>query len=46
MPYAGGMPAYRKICADVAARNYDGFVLSARPARLEARAESSDRRGA
>jgi cation diffusion facilitator CzcD-associated flavoprotein CzcO len=29
MPYAGGMPAYRKICADVAARNYDGFVLSA-----------------
>jgi hypothetical protein len=29
MPYAGGMPAYRKICADVAARNYQGFILSA-----------------
>ncbi len=29
MPYAGGMAHYRKICADVAARNYDGFVLSA-----------------
>ena len=29
MPYAGGMAHYRKICADVAARNYEGFVLSA-----------------
>jgi hypothetical protein len=29
MPYAGGMAHYRKICADVAARNYDGFMLSA-----------------
>ena len=28
MPYAGGMAHYRKICADVAARNYEGFVLS------------------
>ncbi len=27
MPYAGGMAHYRKICADVAARNYEGFVL-------------------
>jgi cation diffusion facilitator CzcD-associated flavoprotein CzcO len=27
MPYAGGMAHYRKICADVAARNYDGFTL-------------------
>lgn len=27
MPYAGGMPRYREICADVAARGYDGFVL-------------------
>ena len=29
MPYAGGMAHYRKICADVAARNYEGFQLSA-----------------
>src|SRR5579859_1576770 len=29
MPYAGGMAHYRKICADVAARNYEGFNLSA-----------------
>ncbi|HLZ98046.1 MAG TPA: NAD(P)/FAD-dependent oxidoreductase [Steroidobacteraceae bacterium] len=29
MPYAGGMAHYRKICADVAARNYEGFELSA-----------------
>ena len=29
MPYAGGMAHYRKICADVAARNYEGFSLSA-----------------
>jgi cation diffusion facilitator CzcD-associated flavoprotein CzcO len=28
MPYAGGMPKYRRICAEVAARDYDGFVLS------------------
>ncbi|MFL6582714.1 MAG: flavin-containing monooxygenase [Burkholderiales bacterium] len=28
MPYAGGMAHYRKICADVAARNYDGFRFS------------------
>ncbi|MEX0958303.1 MAG: NAD(P)/FAD-dependent oxidoreductase [Burkholderiales bacterium] len=28
MPYAGGMAHYRKICADVAAKNYQGFVLS------------------
>ena len=28
MPYAGGMAHYRKICADVAARNYEGFTLS------------------
>ncbi len=25
MPYAGGMARYRGICADVAARNYEGF---------------------
>jgi hypothetical protein len=29
MPYAGGMARYRKICAEVAARNYEGFALSA-----------------
>jgi cation diffusion facilitator CzcD-associated flavoprotein CzcO len=29
MPYAGGMARYRKICTDVAARNYQGFKLSA-----------------
>ncbi len=28
MPYAGGMAHYRKICADVAARDYEGFKLS------------------
>ncbi|MEO7321743.1 MAG: NAD(P)/FAD-dependent oxidoreductase [Burkholderiales bacterium] len=28
MPYAGGMAHYRNICADVAARNYEGFILS------------------
>ena len=29
MPYAGGMAHYRKICADVAAKDYQGFTLSA-----------------
>ena len=29
MPYAGGMAHYRKICADVAAKSYEGFTLSA-----------------
>ncbi len=28
MPYAGGMLRYREICADVAARGYEGFALS------------------
>jgi hypothetical protein len=28
MPYAGGMTHYRKICADVATKNYEGFVFS------------------
>jgi cation diffusion facilitator CzcD-associated flavoprotein CzcO len=27
MPYAGGLARYRAICADVAAKGYDGFVL-------------------
>ena len=34
MPYVGGIPAYRKICDDVAAEGYRGFVLT--PARSEA----------
>jgi cation diffusion facilitator CzcD-associated flavoprotein CzcO len=29
MPYAGGMAHYRKICAEIAAKNYEGFRLSA-----------------
>jgi cation diffusion facilitator CzcD-associated flavoprotein CzcO len=29
MPYPGGMAHYRKICARVAADNYEGFTLSA-----------------
>ena len=29
MPYAGGMARYRKICAEVVAQDYKGFVLSA-----------------
>jgi hypothetical protein len=28
MPYAGGMAHYRSICAEVAAKDYEGFVLS------------------
>jgi cation diffusion facilitator CzcD-associated flavoprotein CzcO len=28
MPYAGGMLRYRQVCADVAARGYEGFELS------------------
>jgi cation diffusion facilitator CzcD-associated flavoprotein CzcO len=28
MPYAGGMAHYRSICADVAAKNYEGFAMS------------------
>jgi cation diffusion facilitator CzcD-associated flavoprotein CzcO len=28
MPYAGGMLRYRQICADIAARGYEGFTLS------------------
>ena len=28
MPYAGGMVRYRNICADIAAKGYDGFAFS------------------
>ena len=27
MPYAGGMGHYRKLCAEIAAKGYEGFVL-------------------
>jgi cyclohexanone monooxygenase len=27
MPYAGGLARYRRICDDVAARGYEGFIL-------------------
>jgi cation diffusion facilitator CzcD-associated flavoprotein CzcO len=30
MPYIGGVGAYRQICDDVAARGYEGFILSGR----------------
>jgi hypothetical protein len=33
MPYAGGMAHYRAICADVAARGYDGFAFDRAPAQ-------------
>jgi cyclohexanone monooxygenase len=29
MPYLGGVGAYREICDDVAAKDYDGFAMSA-----------------
>jgi cation diffusion facilitator CzcD-associated flavoprotein CzcO len=28
MPYMGGVPAYRRVCADVVAKGYQGFKLS------------------
>jgi cation diffusion facilitator CzcD-associated flavoprotein CzcO len=28
MPYAGGLARYRAICADIAAKGYEGFVLA------------------
>ena len=27
MPYVGGVPAYRKICDEIAAKDYEGFVF-------------------
>jgi cyclohexanone monooxygenase len=38
MPYIGGVGVYRRICDDVAAKNYEGFTLSA-GARAAAAAE-------
>ena len=29
VPYAGGMARYRQICAEVAAKGYEGFALTA-----------------
>ncbi len=34
MVYLGGAPAYRKICADVEAKGYDGFSLGRAPAKV------------
>jgi len=36
MPYAGGMARYRRICAEVAAKGYEGFVLAGDRARVPA----------
>lgn len=36
MVYLGGAPAYRKICADVEAKGYDGFSLGRAPAKVAA----------
>ncbi|MES2236180.1 MAG: hypothetical protein V4500_00320 [Pseudomonadota bacterium] len=33
MVYLGGAPAYRKICADVEAKDYEGFTLGGSAAR-------------
>ncbi|MGO4713824.1 flavin-containing monooxygenase [Bradyrhizobium sp. 2TAF24] len=30
MPYIGGVPVYRQICDQIAARDYEGFVLTGR----------------
>ena len=32
MPYAGGVGHYRKLCSDIAAQGYAGFVLAREPA--------------
>ena len=29
MPYIGGFPAYREKCAEVAAKGYEGFLVTA-----------------
>ena len=36
MPYAGGMPAYRRICDEVAAAGYEGFVTTGARTRVTA----------
>jgi cyclohexanone monooxygenase len=37
LPYIGGIPAYRAICNEVAAKDYEGFALT--PQRSVAAAE-------
>jgi cyclohexanone monooxygenase len=36
MPYIGGVGVYRQTCADIAAKGYEGFRLSAREPQTEA----------
>ncbi len=36
MPYAGGMPAYRRICDEVAGAGYEGFVTTGARTRVTA----------
>jgi len=38
MPYAGGFPAYRARCEEVASRAYEGFTLARQAAACEVRA--------
>src|SRR6202163_3187060 len=40
MPYIGGVAIYRQICNDVAAKGYEGFVLTAAPMRPRTMAAS------
>ena len=40
MPYIGGVAVYRQICNDVAAKGYEGFVLTAAPMRPRTMAAS------
>ena len=41
MPYIGGVGVYRQICNDVAAKNYEGFALTASAERPQKLAASS-----
>jgi cyclohexanone monooxygenase len=36
MPYIGGVGVYRQLCAEIAAKGYEGFALEASPARAAA----------
>lgn len=46
MPYAGGLARYRAICADVAAKGYEGFLLGRTPvARSASMGEFAEARG-
>jgi cyclohexanone monooxygenase len=38
MPYIGGVGVYRRICNEVAAKGYEGFVMTAAPRRLNQKA--------